>query len=290
MQVGKLKIAKGQRNRLKYYHYFLIPFMVLITCLIVLPMVSIFFYSIIDQTSEFPIYSLTINNYMDFFQKKEFLLAIGKSLYLSIVSTLLCLLISYPLAYFISRRRKSLQATLILLVTSPMWINMLLRTLAIKQVLDGPLLKLFKVLGYNGTTLLGNELAIIFGMIYIYLPFMVLPIYTILSKIDYKLVEASIDLGASKNQTFRKVILPLSLPGILSGITIVFLSTATTIVISKYLGEGKYVLIGNIIENEFITNSRWSYGSAISVILLVIIMGLMWLTSKVEKNVKDGDN
>ncbi len=291
MQREKLRINKDKKKgiKLKYYHIFLIPFIIMLAALIVIPMVSIFFYSIVDQTSEFPIYSLTLKNYTVFFEKKEFVLALLKSLYFAVVSTFLCLLISYPLAFFISKRKKSLQATLILLVTSPMWINMLLRTLAIKQIFEGPLLTIFNKLGYNGTTLLGNDTAIIIGMIYLYLPFMILPIYTILSKLDHKLIEASTDLGASKSQSFRKVILPLSLPGVMSGVTIVFLSTATTIVISKYLGAGKYTLIGNIIENEFILTSNWSRGSSISIILLVLIMGLMWITSRVEKDVKDGD-
>ena len=172
----------------------------------------------------------------------------------------------------ISRRSTKIQALLILAVTAPMWINMLIRVLAWKQIFD-----------MINPNLLGTDLAIVIGMVYVYLPFMVLPIYTVLAKIDPKLYEASQDLGANHVKTFLKVTLPLSVGGILSGVTMVLLPAATTIVIPKILGNGRY-LIGNLIEERFLKSGNWGYGSAIAIILSLIIMGMVFITKRVDKN------
>lgn len=259
------------------YLPFLIPYGLILVLLILLPMLFIVLYSVVEKTRELPIYVFTFDNYRQFFSDSIYFYCIWKSLYLSFFATLICLLVCYPIAYFISKRDKRIQAILILLVTAPMWVNMLLRTLAIKQILDGPLLKFVQLFNPNISVLTGNNASIIFGMVYNYVPYMILPIYTILSKIDTRLLEASTDLGAKSTYTFLHVILPLSIPGVMSGVTMTFLGCATTITITKYLGEGRYFLIGNLIETEFITNSRWSFGSAISLILLVIIMIVMYL-------------
>lgn len=264
------------KKKFNSYTPFLIPYILLLVVFIVLPMIFIVTYSVLDKTSSLPIYSFKIENYTQFFSSWIYIKCIGKSLYLALISTIVCLLICYPIAYFISKRKPETQGVLILLITAPMWINMLLRTLAIKQVLDGPILKLVQLFNPDITILIGNDFSVILGMVYNYIPYMLLPIYTILSKIDHRLVEASTDLGGKSYHTFLHVILPLSLSGVASGCTITFLSSATTITITKYLGEGRYFLIGNLIETEFITNSRWGFGSAISLILLIIIMIVMW--------------
>lgn len=289
MQVNRLKIQKTKKKiHFDFHKAILTPYLLILVGLIVLPMAIILFYSVVDQTSEFPIFSLNFSNYYYFLTTKEFVGALLKSLYLALITTLICVLVAYPISYYIARRKPKTQAMLILLITAPMWINMLLRTLAVKQLFEGPIFQLMSLFGAQ-ENLLGTNFAVIFGMVINYVPFMVLPIYTILQKLDYKLIEASTDLGASRGQTFRNVILPLSIPGVLSGITIVFLSAATTIVISKYLGDGKYLLIGNIIEKQFIENARWSYGSAISIILLAIVMIIMWLINKLDRTSK-GDS
>lgn len=283
-------IAK-QRKKIHwdYNKSILTPYILILLILILVPMLLIFFYSIIKQESTLPVYGLTFENYTAFFTNSSALKALWKSIVLAVVSTAFCVLFAYPISYFIARRKAKTQAVLILLITSPMWVNMLLRTMAVKQIFEGPLLMFARKIGVlaEDEKILGTNFAVVFGMVYNYLPYMVLPIYTTLSKLDGKLLEASIDLGASRGQTFRRVILPLSITGVLSGITIVFLSAATTIVISKYMGDGKYVLIGNIIETEFITNSAWGRGSAISMILLLIILTLMWLMNKVDKTAKE---
>lgn len=272
------------KKKFNTYTPFMIPYLLVLILFIVLPMVFIVLYSVIEQTNELPVYTFQVENYIQFFSTYIYFKCILKSLYLALISTLVTLLICYPIAYFISKRKKETQGLLVLLITAPMWINMLLRTLAIKQVLDGPLLKLVQLINPDISVLIGNDFSVILGMVYNYIPYMLLPIYTILSKIDYRYIEASTDLGGKSYHTFFHIILPLSLPGVSSGCTITFLSSATTITITKYLGEGRYFLIGNLIETEFITNSRWGFGSAISIILLIIIMIVMWMFNKIGNN------
>jgi spermidine/putrescine transport system permease protein len=269
-------------KRDKLFSIYLIPYVIFLSVFILLPMVFILMYSLLFKENSF-VYKFTGDNFALFFQTNLYIKCIWKSLYLAFFATIVCLLVSYPLAYFIARRKKKYRKALILLVTSPMWINMLLRTLAIKQLLDGPLLKFIQTFNPNVNVIIGNDSSVIFGMVYNYIPYMILPIYTSLTKIDYRLSEASTDLGARGHQTFKNVILPLSMPGVFSGITIVFLSCTTTITISKYLGEGRYFLIGNLIENEFITNSRWGFGSAISLIMLVLMMIIMFIFDKLSR-------
>jgi len=269
-------------KKTKMYSIYLIPYVIFLSVFILLPMVFIFVYSLIEKQNAF-VYRFTFNNFSMFFSTNLYAHCIWKSVYLAFFATIITLLISYPLAYFIARRKPSFRKSLILLVTSPMWINMLLRTLAIKQLLDGPLLKFVQMFNPDINVIIGNDFSVIFGMVYNYIPYMILPIYTSLTKLDYRLQEASTDLGARAYQTFGHVTLPLSIPGIMSGVTIVFLSCTTTITISKYLGEGRYFLIGNLIETEFITNSRWGFGSAISLIMLILMMLVMVLFDKVSK-------
>lgn len=269
-------------RKAKLYSIYLIPYILFLSIFVLLPMFIILLYSVINKTNSF-VYDFTLNNFSLFFSTNLYIRCILKSLYLALLATIITLLISYPLAYFIAKRSEKYRKTLILLVTSPMWINMLLRTLAIKQLLDGPLLKFVQLFNPDINVIIGNDFSVILGMVYNYIPYMILPIYTSLTKIDYRLSEASLDLGAKSYQTFKNVILPLSIPGVMSGITMVFLSCTTTITISKYLGEGRYFLIGNLIENEFITNSRWGFGSAVSLIMLILMMLLMFVFTKISE-------
>jgi len=215
--------------------------------------------------------SFTFEHYISFFSEALFIRLMLESIYLAALSTILTLIIGYPLAYIISRSKPRKQLLLILLISAPMWINMLLRTRALQQV--------FEMVAPH---LLGTNIAIIIGMTYVFLPFMVLPIYTVLSKIDDNLFESAADLGANKFQTIVRVIIPLSLTGILSGIMMVFLPAATTLVVPKYLGQGRF-LIGNLIENAMIQQGRFGYGSAIAIVLSLVIMALIYLMKKVDK-------
>lgn len=193
-----------------------------------------------------------------------------KSLWIAFVSTVICLLLAYPLAYLITRMKKSSQNTMIMLMMIPMWMNFLLRIYAWITILqkNGPVDMALSFLGIHGTYI-GNTAAVVLGMVYEYLPFMMLPIYTVMSKIDGSLIEAAQDLGSNSGAVFRKVIFPLSMPGVISGITLVFVPSASTFLVSQYLGGTDDIMIGDIIDKIFWTDQNT--GSAISLILMIFI-------------------
>ena len=249
-----------------------IPYYVVLIGLIVIPIVMMVLYSLQkERPSGIFTIAFTLEHYVRFLSERQFVDLTITSLYLAGVSTLITLIIGYPVAYIISRSKPRIQLLLILLINAPMWINMLLRTRALQQVVE-----------MVAPHLIGSDLIIILGMVYIFLPFMVLPIYAVLSKIDPAYFESAADLGANKFQTITKVIIPLSLSGILSGIMMVFLPAATTLVIPKYLGNNRY-LIGNLIENAMIQQGRFGYGSAIAIVLSLVIMGFVYLIKKVDR-------
>lgn len=248
-----------------------LPYYVVLFGLIVIPIVMMILYSFQREGTSVFLISFTFENYTRFLSERQFVELTIESLYLAGIATAVTLMIGYPMAYLISRANPRKQLLMILLINAPMWINMLLRTRALQQV--------FEMLAPD---LLGSNIVIVIGMTYIFLPFMILPIYAVLSKIDPSYFESAADLGANRFQTITKVIIPLSLSGILSGIMMVFLPAATTLVIPKYLGNNRY-LIGNLIENAMIQQGRFGYGSAIAIVLSVIIMGFVYLIKKVDR-------
>ena len=193
-------------------------------------------------------------------------------------------MLGYPIAYFISRSKENVQNILVLCITVPTWINMLVRTYAwIGMLSDGGIFQqILGFFGFDEVSLLYTEGAVLLGMVYNFLPFMILQINTSLCKMDQSLLNASADLGARPRETFLKVTLPLSLPGVINGITLVFLPAISAFFIPKLLGGGQYFLIGNLIENQFITVGEWNFGSAISMIMAAVMMLLMMLVKKVE--------
>ena len=193
-----------------------------------------------------------------------------KSLWIALISTVICLLLAYPLAYMITRMRESTQNTVIMLLMIPMWMNFLLRIYAWVLLLQsgGPIDTLLSLIGIHGTYN-NNTAAVVIGMVYEYLPFMLLPIYTVMGKIDHGLIEAAQDLGSSNVAVFKKVIFPLSIPGIISGITMVFVPSASTFVVAQYLGGTDDIMIGDIIDKIFLTNNH--IGAAISLVLMIFI-------------------
>jgi spermidine/putrescine transport system permease protein len=213
-----------------------------------------------------------------------------RSLVLAGFSTFLCLLIGYPAAMILARQKLSRRNTLVLLMVLPMWMNFLLRTYAWMTLLErrGIINTFLGTLGIQPLNLLYNDFAVALGMVYNFLPFMILPIYSVLSKMDYSMIEAAEDLGANPNQTFWRVTFPLSLPGVISGITMVFMPAVTTFVISRLLGGGQYMLVGNLIEQQFLTVGDWNFGSAISVVMMLIILVGMGFTSRYEKEQEGG--
>lgn len=270
---------------MKKFSQLAIPYIVWAVLMLVLPMALIFLYSITEPGNSIISFSITLDQYIKFFTDKDFLLILWRSLAIAIKTTIICLLLGYPIAYYIARTKEKTQNMLILCITIPMWINMLVRTYAwIGLLSDGGLIqKILSLIGLGHIKLLYTEGAVLLGMVYNFLPFMILQIQTSLCKMDTSLLEASADLGASPAQTFRRVTLPLSLPGVINGITLVFLPAVSSFFIPKLLGGGQYFLIGNMIENQFITVGEWNFGSAISMIMAVIMMLLMMAVRKTEK-------
>lgn len=261
------------------------PYVVWISIGIVIPMLLIVLYAFTKHGNSVMAFQFTIDNFVKFFDP-VFIKVLMKSFEVAVVTTLLCILIGYPIAYIIANAPAKLQTLLMLLITMPMWINMLVRTYSWISILsDKGLINSFLIyIGLQPIKMMYTDFAVILGMVYNFLPFMILSIYTALAKMDRAIINASYDLGANRKQTFLRVVFPLSLSGVISGITLVFLPAVSTFVIPKFLGGGQYMLIGNLIENQFITVGEWNFGSAISMIMAVIIMFSMYLTRKVDKD------
>ena len=266
------------------------PYIVWAVMMLVLPMALIALYSVMNQGNSIISFSFTLEHYAKFFTDPDFLLILWRSILIAVKTTVLCLLLGYPIAYYIARSTEKVQNVLILCITLPMWINMLVRTYAWIGLLSngGIFQKILGFFGLGNVELLYTEGAVLLGMVYNFLPFMILQIQTSLSKMDYSLIEASADLGASPAQTFRRITLPLSMPGVINGITLVFLPAVSSFFIPKLLGGGQYFLIGNMIENQFITVGEWNFGSAVSMIMAIIIMLLMMAVRKVEQHNQGG--
>ena len=261
------------------------PYIVWMALFIVVPMALILLYAFTVRGNNLITFRFTLNNFIRFFDP-VFIRVLVKSLEVAFVTTLLCIVLGYPVAYLIAQQKDQVQTLLILVITLPMWINMLVRTYAWISILsDGGLLNsLLAYFNLSPIKMMYTDFAVMLGMVYNFLPFMILSIYTVLAKLDKALIQASFDLGANPLQTFLRVVFPLSLPGVISGITLVFLPAVSTFVIPKFLGGGQYMLIGNLIENQFITVGEWNFGSAISLIMAMIIMGSMILTRKIDKD------
>ena len=226
-------------------------------------------------------YTFTLKHFEELMQPMYFRIFF-RSLKLALISTLLCLLIGYPTAYIISKTKASRQGTLLMLAIVPMWMNFLLRTYAWSAILgrNGVINTIITSLGFSPINILYTDTAVLLGMVYNFLPFMILPIYTILSKMDQDLINAAKDLGANSRQVFTKIILPLSMPGVASGITMVFMPAVSTFVISKLLGGGQFMLIGNLIEQQFMSVGDWHFGSAISIFMMIVILISMAILNK----------
>jgi spermidine/putrescine transport system permease protein len=262
------------------------PYMVWMSLFIVIPMLLIVLYAFTTHGNSVMAFQFTIDNFGKFFDP-VFIKVMLKSIQVALITTAVCILIGYPIAYVIANVEERWQTLLMLLVTIPMWINMLVRTYAWISILsDSGLINTFlKSINIGPLKMMYTDFAVILGMVYNFLPFMILSIYTSLAKMDKAVINASYDLGANTRQTFMKITLPLSMPGVISGVTLVFLPAVSTFIIPKFLGGGQYMLIGNLIENQFITVGEWNFGSAISLIMAMIIMLSMYMTRKIDKDI-----
>lgn len=269
---------------MKHFRKLVGPYCFWLFILTIIPMFLIMMYAFIQKGNAITTFSFTLDNFSKFFDP-IFVSVLIKSFILGIITTVLCLLIGYPVAYAISKCKENKQTILILLITFPTWINMLMRTYAWINILSskGIISNVFQLLGFGEVSFLYTDFAVVLGMVYDFLPFMILPIHASLSKMDKSLIEASNDLGANPITTFWKITFRLSLGGVLTGITMVFLPAVSSFVIPKLLGGGQYALIGNFIEQQFINVGDWHFGSAVSLILAVLVIVLMGLINKVEK-------
>ena len=212
------------------------------------------------------------------------------SLRLSVYCTLLCLLIGYPAAWFMAGREFSRNKSLAVLILLPMWMNFLLRTYAMMTLIEntGVLNTLFAAVGLPKQTMIGTEGAVLVGMVYNFLPFMILPIYTVLKKLDARVIEAAEDLGANPLRVMTRVVIPLSVPGIVSGVTMVFMPAVTTFAISRLMSSGTIYLMGDMIEEYFISMNNRNVGSAMSLVMMVLILISIGLLRKVDPEGQGG--
>ena len=269
---------------MKQFRNMVYPYVAWIAVMIVAPMLMIVLYAFTTAGNDVTTIRFTLDNLARFFSDQVFLDVLWRSLFIAVITTIICVLVGYPIAYAIAQRSEKSNMFWVLVITMPTWINMMVRTYAWVGILqDGGLIT--SLLGLSGTgpfKTMYITFAVVLGMVYNFIPFMILQIHTSLTKMDKSYLEAAADLGANKVQSFLRVTLPLSLPGVLSGITLVFLPAVSSFFIPKLLGGGQYVLIGNVIETQFLTSGDWNFGSAISLIMAVIIMISMYITRKVD--------
>ena len=260
----------------------LAPYSALALLFILVPLVFVAYYAFTDNAFVF-----TFDNITRFFtatstvegaEVRTYLLIFWRSLKLAVISTVICLLLGYPLAYVMARADEKRQKLMMTLIMIPMWMNFLIRTYAWMTILQdtGILNGLLTALGLGRVHIIGTESAVVIGMVYDYLPYMVLPIYSIMAKMDIKLIEAAHDLGCNGLSTLRRVIFPLSLPGVLSGVTMVLIPSVSTFYISQKLGNGKFFLIGDAIEGQYTANNL-HFAAAMAFILMVVLLIVMAL-------------
>jgi spermidine/putrescine transport system permease protein len=214
-----------------------------------------------------------------------------KSIYLAAISTAVCLVLAYPFAYYISRKSYSNQKMMVMLVMLPMWMNFLLRTHALSALIEdnGVINTLLMNIGLDPIRMINTQSAVVFGMVYNYLPYMIMPLYSIMTKIDGRTVEAAADLGANTLQTHRRIILPMSMPGIVSGITMVFVPSVSTFVISGLLGGSDNYLIGDIISAQMLGSAyNLNYGSATSLLLMIVVLVTMVIFNSMDSEDTEG--
>lgn len=257
------------------------PYLIWLFLLVVLPILVMLVLSF-GQTDgfDFSTFHFTFENFVNL-KETYYVEAFYNSIKIALISTIICFFIGYPVSYFISRSKLRHKMSIMMIIVLPMWSNMLLRIIAWEKVFfPSSILNVFGI----SLDLIGTEFAVIFGTVTMYLPFMILPIFTVLEKIDKSLFEASSDLGVGSVKTFLKVIFPMSLKGVFSGAVMVFLPSATGFAISERLGGGKIIMIGNIIENYFKRAFNYSMGSLLSIIILVVILGTIYALNKVDES------
>ncbi|HZK10060.1 MAG TPA: ABC transporter permease [Clostridia bacterium] len=255
------------------------PYFIWALLFIIVSLLMVLYYAFTGTSGSF-----SLENFQRFFAGTS-LGTLGRSLKIALITTVICFILGYPLAYSISKLKLAHRSLAVMLIMLPMWMNFLLRTYAWVTILskNGVINSLLRYFGAGQLDLLYREGAVILGMVYNFLPFMILPIYTVLEKMDEGLLEAAADLGCNKLMTFIKVTFPLSLAGVVSGISMVFIPAISTFEITTLLGGNKTNLIGNVIEQQFTVTGDWNYGSAMSVVLMMVLLLSLFFTGGEEK-------
>lgn len=257
-----------------------LPFVFWSVIFIMIPLCMVFYYGLTDKNGAFTLANIAA------ISTPEHSKALWEAIKFSVIATVICVLLAYPLAMILCNLKIKQNSFLVLIFILPMWMNFLLRTMAWQTLLEktGVINSILSLLHLPSLNIINTPYAIVLGMVYNFLPFMVLPLYNTLSKIDKNVINAAYDLGANWTQTFRRIIFPLSVPGLLSGITMVFVPALTTFVISKILGGGKILLIGNVIEQEFTQTGNWNLGSGLSIVLMLFILFNMVISAITDKD------
>ncbi|MDL2319194.1 ABC transporter permease [Eubacteriales bacterium OttesenSCG-928-A19] len=246
----------------------------------VVPIFLIIYYAFTSYDGSFSLENFRL------FLEPEFIDILLFSLWMAFLCTVICLLIGYPAALFLASRDLKRSSMIVVLFVLPMWMNFLLRTYAWMTLLEdtGLINRFLEWIGIGRLKLMYTQNAVLMGMVYNFLPFMVFPVYSVLSKSDYRLLEAAQDLGANAWRAFWRVTLPLSVPGIVSGVTMVFMPAVTTFVIPRLLGGGTFMMFGDLIENQFLTTGDWNFGSALSLIMMALILVSLGILNKADPN------
>ena len=251
------------------------PYLLWMVIFILVPLIMVAYFAFTDKNGNFTLdYVSDVAQYTPIFIR---------SIWLALIATVICLVIAYPLAYILIGMKKSMQSTMLMIVMLPMWMNFLLRTYAWMTLLgnNGLINTLLGFIGLGPYKMLNTEGAVVLGMVYNYIPFMILPIYAVMVKIDKSVLEAAADLGCNSRKTMLRVVFPLSLPGVMSGITMVFVPAISTFIISRMLGGGGNLLIGDLIEMQFLGNAyNINLGAAISLVLMVIVLLMMTIMNQ----------
>lgn len=282
------------------YRAALAPYSVWSLLFVIVPLVFVAYYAFTDNS-----FSFTTENITRFFtatsnmiqddgittEVRTYLLIFGRSLKLAVISTLACLVLGYPIAYIMARAKEKTQKTMVTLIMIPMWMNFLIRTYAWMTILQdtGIINGILTKVGLNPIHVIGTETAVIIGMVYDYFPYMVLPIYSILAKLDVKLLEAARDLGCGTVSVLRRVVFPLSMPGVVSGITMVLIPSISTFYISQKLGNGKFFLIGDAIEGQYVANNLHFAAAIAFILMLILLVGMAIVKYVAAKYVYGGE-
>lgn len=286
----KHTVTRDRRRMLRADYAALGPYSLWALLFILVPLVFVAYYAFTDNNFQF-----TLENVQRFFtatssvlqedgssaEVHTYLLIFWRSLKLAVISTVICLVLAYPLAYIMARAKPRTQKIFLTIIMIPMWMNFLIRTYAWMTILQdtGLLNALFSALHLGQAHIIGTEAAVVIGMVYDYFPYMILPIYSVMAKMDTRLIEAARDLGCNSLGVLRRVIFPLSLPGVVSGITMVLIPSISTFYISQKLGNGKFFLIGDAIEGQYVANNL-HFAAAIAFILMLILLAAMALMKR----------